>query len=59
MNAESLDDILDNLFHGCVLVAFIEQAAINGGPSDIEGDPPTAHQLDDEVLAGNDGKRAA
>ena len=36
MSDDSLDDILDNLFHGCAFAAFIEQSALEGGPHDME-----------------------
>ena len=31
-----LDDILDDLFHGCAFAAYLDQAALEGGPPDSE-----------------------
>ena len=31
-----LDEILDDLFHGCAFAAFVEQAIAQGGPPDRE-----------------------
>ena len=45
------DDILDDLFHGCAFAAFIEQAAIDRGPPDIEATRRRAYRLYEEALA--------
>jgi hypothetical protein len=50
MNAE-LDEILDDLFHGCAFFAFVEQAIAEGGPPDMEITRRRAFQLYEEALA--------
>jgi len=51
MSGESLDHILDDLFHGCAFAASIEQAAIEGGTPDIEATRRRAYRYYEEALA--------
>ena len=44
MTAE-FDDILDDLFHGCALAAFVEQAIAQGGPPDSEATRERAYRV--------------
>lgn len=46
-----LDDLLDDLFHGCALAAFVEQAIEQGGPPDVEATRLRAYRLYEEALA--------
>lgn len=46
-----LDDILDDLFHGCALAAFVEQAIVQGGPPDMEATRMRAYRHYEEALA--------
>ncbi len=49
-----LDDFLDDLFLGCALAAFVEQAIEQGGPPDIEATRLRAYRLYEEALAAKD-----
>ena len=48
---ESLDDILDDLFHGCAFAAFVEQAALTGGSPCPEATRRLAYRYYEEALA--------
>lgn len=48
---ESLDDILDDLFLGCALAAYLAQAALAGGPPDSAATRRRAYQLYEAALA--------
>ncbi|MEZ6064136.1 MAG: hypothetical protein R3B90_00160 [Planctomycetaceae bacterium] len=48
---ETLDDILDDLFHGCAFAAFMEQAVLAGGFPCPEMTRRRAFQLYEEALA--------
>lgn len=48
---ESLDDILDDLFHGCAFAAFVEQAVLDGGTPCPEATRRRAYRLYEEALA--------
>jgi len=48
--------ILDDLFHGCALEAFIEQARIERAPPDAEATRRRAYRLYEEVLAEKNAK---
>ncbi len=48
---ESFDDILDDLFHGCAFAAFVEQAALTGGPPCPHLTRRHAYRLYEEALA--------
>lgn len=45
------DDILDDLFHGCALYAFVEQSRQAGGWPDIESTRRLAFSLYEQALA--------
>ena len=45
------DDILDDLFHGCALAAFIDQAIEEGGPPDMEATRRRAFAYYEQELA--------
>jgi hypothetical protein len=46
-----LDDILDDLFHGCAFAAFVDQAVAQGGPPDREATRLRAYRYYEEALA--------
>jgi hypothetical protein len=48
---ETLDDILDDLFHGCAFAAFVEQAIAQGGPPDQEATRVRAYRYYEDALA--------
>lgn len=48
---ETLDDILDDLFHGCAFAAFMEQAVLTDGFPCPEMTRRRAFQLYEEALA--------
>ncbi len=48
---ETLDDILDDLFHGCAFAAFVEQAALVSGHPCPEATRRRAFQLYEQALA--------
>ena len=50
MSGDSLDDILDDLFLGSAFAAFIDQAAIEGGPPDMEATRLRAYRYYEEAL---------
>jgi hypothetical protein len=45
------DDILDDLFHGCALAAYLDQAAADGGRPDSEATRRRAYRYYEEELA--------
>jgi len=45
------DDLLDDLFHGCAISAFVELAIKEGGPPDREATRQRAYRLYEEALA--------
>jgi hypothetical protein len=52
------DDILDDLFHGCALAAYLEVAAETGQwPPDSELTRIRAYRLYEEALAGKNRPR--
>jgi len=51
-------DILDDLFHGCALDAFLEQAAGEQGWPDVEATRRRAYQIYEECLAVKNGETA-
>ncbi len=55
MSAKVMTDdnnsILDDLFHGCALVAFVERMAVEGRIPDIESTRRLAFQLYESALA--------
>lgn len=52
-----LDDIFDDLFHGCAWQAYLEQAALEGGPPDSEATRQRAYALYEAALAERQAKR--
>jgi hypothetical protein len=52
-----LDDMLDDLFHGCAFAAFVEQAIAQGGPPDMEATKRRAFHLYEEALASKTAQR--
>jgi hypothetical protein len=53
--APDLDDILDDLFHGCAFAAYAELAAACGGEPDMEATRRLAFQYYEEELAKKNG----
>lgn len=47
---DSLNDILDDLFHGCAFAAFLEQAALSRGVPCREATRRRAFQLYEQAL---------
>jgi hypothetical protein len=45
------EEILDDLFHGCAFLAYMEQAALAQGPPDSEATRRRAYQLYEQALA--------
>jgi hypothetical protein len=45
------DDILDDLFHGCALAAYLDQAAAEGWPPDCEATRRRAYDYYEQALA--------
>lgn len=52
-----LDDLLDDLFHGCALVAFLEVARTTGWPPPPEATRALAYELYEDALAIKNGSR--
>jgi hypothetical protein len=53
------DDILDSLFHGCALAAFVEQAIAQGGPPDREATRRLAYEFYETALGEKNGRKSA
>jgi hypothetical protein len=51
------DDPLDDLFHGCAFAAYVEQAAIDRGPPDIEATRLRAYDYYERALAEKNRRR--
>lgn len=51
-----IDDILDDLFHGCAFAAFVEEAAKAGGPPCSELTRRRAFRYFEEALAEKQGR---
>jgi hypothetical protein len=51
------DEILDDLFHGCALAAFVDQAVEQGGPPDVEATRRRAYAYFEEALAERNRRR--
>lgn len=49
--SECLDDILDDLFHGCAFAAFLELAATRGGWPCPDATRRLTYQFYEEALA--------
>lgn len=54
MTAPDLD-ILDDPFHGAAFAAFVEQAALTGGPPEMEATRRRAFELYEQHLAEKHG----
>ena len=52
-----LDEILDDLFHGCAFAAFVEQAIAQGGPPDPEATRRRAYRYYEEALAAKNRRQ--
>ena len=52
-----LDDMLDDLFHGCAFAAFVEEAVKAGGPPCEEKTRRRAYQLFEDALAEKNAQR--
>ena len=52
-----LDEILDDLFHGCAIAAFVDQAVAQGGPPDREATRRRAYRYYEEALAAKNRRR--
>ena len=52
-----LDEILDDLFHGCAFAAFVEQAIAQGGPPDREATRLRAYRYYEEALAAKNRRQ--
>lgn len=50
------DNILDDLFHGCALIAYIDQAIEEQGPPDCERTRRRACRYYEEALAAKNGR---
>lgn len=57
--SDSPDDILDGLFHGCALTAFLEQAQAERGWPNPEATRRRAYQLYEQALAEKNGRPKA
>ena len=51
MTAESDDDIMDSLFHGCALAAYLDQAAEQQGRPDSVATRQRAYDYYEKALA--------
>ena len=57
MTAEPDDELLDDLFTGCAVLAFVEQAIAQGGPPDSEATRRRAYRYYEEELAKKNARR--
>jgi hypothetical protein len=53
-----LDEILNDLFHGCAFAAFVDQAVAQGGPPDREATRLRAYRYYEEALAAKNRRKA-
>jgi hypothetical protein len=51
MTAESDDDIMDSLFHGCALAAYVDQAIEQQGRPDSQATRQRAYDYYEKALA--------
>jgi hypothetical protein len=58
MTAESDDDILDDLFHGCALAAYLDQAAAEQGWPDSEATRQRAYRYYEDALAEKNRRKS-
>jgi hypothetical protein len=59
MNAEPDDEILDSLFHGCALAAFLDEAAERQGWPDSVAVQRRAYRYYEDALAENHRRKSA
>lgn len=52
------DDLLDEIFHGCALAAYLMVAAQTQGPPDSETTRRLAYRLYEEELARKNGAKS-
>ena len=57
--ADDYDEILDGIFHGCALAAFLDQAKAGQGWPSSEATRVRAFRYYEEALAAKNGRRAA
>lgn len=57
--SDDSDEILDGLFHGCALTAFLEQAQAERGWPNPEATRQRAYQLYEQALAEKNGRPEA
>lgn len=50
------DDILDDLFHGCAVAAYIDQATLEKGPPEREATRKRAYAYYERELAARNGR---
>jgi hypothetical protein len=52
-----LDELLDDIFHGCAFAAFVEQAIAQGGPPDREATRVRAYRYYEDALAAKNHRK--
>jgi hypothetical protein len=58
MTAESDDDIMDSLFHGCALAAYLDQAAEQQGRPDSVATRQRAYRYYEDALAEKNRRKS-
>jgi hypothetical protein len=58
MTAESDDDIMDSLFHGCALAAYVDQAVEQRGRPDSEATRQRAYRYYEDALAEKNRRKS-
>jgi hypothetical protein len=59
MTAESDDDILDGMFHGCALAAYLDQAGQQQGWPDVVATRQRAYDYYEKELARKNRQKSA
>ena len=59
MIADDWDELLDDLFTGCAIAAFVEVAVATGGPPDSEAVRVRAYALYEDALAERNARKSA
>jgi hypothetical protein len=59
MTADPDDDILDSLFHGCALRAYLDQALEEQGTPDSEATRKRAYRYYEDALAAKNARKRA
>ena len=57
--ADELDDVLDSLFHGCALAAYVDQAIAEQGRPDSEATRQRAYAYYEDALAEKNRRKSA